>query len=45
MYVAMMFKRIELASLDDDVLISEQTSSGPVAGAAVTTPDLGGDET
>jgi heme exporter protein C len=40
MYVAMMFKRIELARLDDAVLVAEQTSSGPVAGEAVTTPDL-----
>lgn len=40
MYVAMMFKRTELARLDDTVLIAEQTSSGPVAGEAVTSPDL-----
>jgi heme exporter protein C len=40
MYVSMMFKRIELARLDDEVLVAEQTSSGPVAGLAVTTPDL-----
>ncbi len=40
MYAAMMFKRIELARLDDEVLIAEQTSSGPVAGEAVSTPDL-----
>ncbi len=42
MYVAMMFKRIELARLDDDALIKEQTSTGPVAGQAITTPDLDG---
>jgi heme exporter protein C len=42
MYVAMMFKRIELAKLDDAVLIDEQTGSGPVAGEAVNTPDLSG---
>ncbi len=40
MYVAMMFKRIELARVDDAVLIAEQTSAGPVAGEAVTSPDL-----
>ena len=40
MYVAMMFKRIELARLDDRVLVAEQTSSGPVAGEAVTAPDI-----
>jgi heme exporter protein C len=42
MYVAMMFKRIELARLVDAVLVAEQTSSGPVAGEAVTAPDLTG---
>ena len=40
MYVAMMFKRTELARLEDDVLMDEQTGSGPVAGEAVTKPDL-----
>lgn len=40
MYTAMMFKRIELARLDDTVLVQEQTASGPVAGEAVTSPDL-----
>jgi len=40
MYVAMMFKRTELARLEDDVLIDEQTGSGPVAGEAVSKPDL-----
>lgn len=40
MYASMMVKRIELARLEDAVLTSEQTSSGPVAGEAVTTPDL-----
>jgi heme exporter protein C len=40
MYFAMMFKRIELARLDDDVIVADQTGSGPVAGEAVTTPDL-----
>lgn len=40
MYVAMMFKRTELARLEDEVLIDEQTGSGPVAGEAVTKPDL-----
>jgi heme exporter protein C len=40
MYIAMMFKRTELARLEDDVLIDEQTGSGPVAGEAVSKPDL-----
>ena len=40
MYVAMMFKRTELARLEDDVLMDEQTGSGPVAGEAVSKPDL-----
>jgi hypothetical protein len=40
MYAAMMFKRIELARFDDEVLVAEQTASGPVAGEAVTAPDL-----
>lgn len=40
MYVAMMFKRIELGRLEDGVLVAEQTSAGPVAGQAVTTPGL-----
>jgi heme exporter protein C len=40
MYAAMMFKRIELARLDDAVLVAEQTGSGPVAGEAVTVPDI-----
>jgi heme exporter protein C len=42
MYAAMMFKRIELARLDDAVLSAEQTGSGPVAGEAVTGPDITG---
>ena len=42
MYIAMMFKRIELARLDDRVLVAEQTSSGPLAGEAVTAPDIAG---
>jgi heme exporter protein C len=41
MYVAMMFKRIELARLADAVLIAEQASDGVVAGAAVTAPTIG----
>jgi len=40
MYSAMMFKRIELARFDDDVLVAQQADSGPVAGGAVTAPDL-----
>ncbi len=40
MYAAMMFKRTELARFEDDVLIDERTGSGPVAGEAVSKPDL-----
>ncbi|GMQ94133.1 MAG: cytochrome c biogenesis protein CcsA [Acidimicrobiia bacterium] len=40
MYGAMMFKRIELARFEDAALVAEQTSLGPVAGEAVTVPDL-----
>jgi heme exporter protein C len=40
MYVAMMFKRIELARLDDAILVEEQTQVGAVAGDAVTTPSF-----
>jgi heme exporter protein C len=40
MYGAMMLKRIELARFDDAVLVAEQTAMGPVAGEAVTAPDL-----
>jgi heme exporter protein C len=42
MYVAMMIKRIELAQLEDDVLVSEQTADTPVAGEAVTAPVIEG---
>lgn len=42
MYAAMMFKRIELARLEDDLLIDEQTADSPVAGAAVTAPAIEG---
>jgi len=42
MYVAMMIKRIELARLEDSILIAEQSSAGPTAGDAVAAPDLGG---
>jgi heme exporter protein C len=42
MYGAMMVKRIELARFDDAVLVAEQTAAGPVAGEAVTAPDLRG---
>jgi heme exporter protein C len=42
MYVAMMIKRIELASLEDQILIEEQTDRGPAAGDAVVAPDLTG---
>ncbi len=42
MYVAMMYKRIELARLEDRVLIAEHTNVGPAAGDAVVAPDLAG---
>ena len=43
MYIAMMVKRMELARLEEQVLRSEQSDAGPVAGAAVTAPSLGED--
>jgi heme exporter protein C len=42
MYAAMMFKRTELARVEDAVLIAEQTNTGPAAGEAVVAPDLSG---
>ena len=42
MYVAMMWKRMELASLEDAVLEADQTFDGAVAGGAVTAPTLEG---
>jgi len=42
MYVAMMVKRIELARLEDAIVIADQTHSGAAAGDAVTAPDLSG---
>ncbi len=42
MYIAMMVKRVELARLEDAVLIAEQTNTGPAAGEAVVAPDLSG---
>jgi len=42
MYTAMMFKRIELARLEDELLVSEQTADSPVAGAAVIAPAVDG---
>ncbi len=40
-YVAMMVKRMELARLEEQVLRAEHSDSGPVAGAAVSAPNLG----
>lgn len=40
MYAAMMVKRLELARLEDEVLIAQQTSSGAFAGEAITSPGL-----
>jgi heme exporter protein C len=42
-YVALMFKRVELAKLEDDLLMRDVSDEGPVAGAAVTAPTPGGD--
>lgn len=42
MYVAMMFKRIELARLEDEVLTKSRSGMGPVAGGGVTAPNLSG---
>ncbi len=42
-YVALMFKRVELAKLEDDLLMRDVSDTGPVAGAAVTAPTLGED--
>lgn len=43
LYVAMMVKRMELANLEEQLLRAEQSDAGPVAGDAVTAPNLGGD--
>lgn len=43
MYVAMMFKLVELGKLEEQVMLSERSSAMPVAGSAVTAPSLGGD--
>jgi len=40
-YIALMVKRIELIHLEDERLAGEQLIRHPVAGEAVTTPDLG----
>jgi heme exporter protein C len=42
-YVALMFKRVELAKLEDRLLMQDVADAGPVAGEAVTAPTLGGD--
>jgi heme exporter protein C len=42
MYIAMMIKRMELARLDDEITIEEQSDRGPAAGDAVVAPDLSG---
>lgn len=42
MYVAMMFKRIELAVLEDQALVAEQMDDSVIAGGAVTAPSLDG---
>jgi len=43
MYVAMMVKLVELAKLEEEVILMDQSDLGPVAGAAVVAPSLGGD--
>ena len=40
MYVAMMFKRIELARLEDQIIEHDMAADRPVAGDAVTAPTL-----
>lgn len=42
MYGAMMFKLVELGKLEERVILTDQSSATPVAGAAVTAPSLGG---
>jgi heme exporter protein C len=42
MYAAMMIKRMELASLDNELTIEEQSDRGPAAGDAVVAPNLTG---
>lgn len=41
-YIAMMFKRVELARLEDELLLAQQSHMGPVAGEGITAPDLTG---
>ncbi len=43
MYVAMMFKLVELGKLEEQVILGDLSSAAPVAGSAVTAPTLGGD--
>jgi len=40
-YVALMAKRTELARLEDAIAMTERSAERPVAGEAVTAPDLG----
>lgn len=42
MYVAMMFKRVELAVLEDEALVAEQEDDSVIASQAVTAPSLDG---
>lgn len=42
MYGSMMVKRVELARLEDELLIRDDTLDTPVAGEAVVAPTLGG---
>jgi heme exporter protein C len=41
MYVAMMFKLVELANLEQQIIRLDQSGTGPVAGEAVSAPNLG----
>ena len=43
MYLAMMVKLVELGSLEEQVILNEHANLGPVAGAAVRAPSLGGE--
>jgi heme exporter protein C len=42
-YIALMIKRVELANLEDELMMQDGADDAPVAGAAVTAPSLGGD--
>jgi hypothetical protein len=43
MYLAMMVELVELGTLEEQVILNEHANLGPVAGAAVRAPSLGGE--